>query len=335
MPCQYDAVIVLFTDQQRVQQQVVSPARPAGGAPGRGAGAMREPLCSDRRCPRPDAGPAAPAGPDGAFTVAANALCPRSIAGRRGGPDRRDARTIRRSAPRRSPSTHHCTLRHTPPAQSLPTLRDNGTARRRRGHAAAAPAGRRLRPQEPQGGQRCARIVPRAELGQALLPRGLLRLVCEHGAPQRLLPLERDARAAEGCAPRAQRLPHIHRPLPSTPHPPHPPRPPLRAAVFSCAKRDAAQEAANAVDDDPCSGKGQGDCQRPACVWCKSSAVPSACYTPVRAGPGAPCAARLQQRPRRALAPGPTRTSPSAPRRTKPSACPPPCSTAARPLPTS
>lgn len=54
------------------------------------------------------------------------------------------------------------------------------------------------------------------------------------------------------------------------------------AAVFSCHKRD--EERKNFADtllNDACDGKGQADCQRPACVWCKSSAVPSACYTPV------------------------------------------------------
>jgi hypothetical protein len=54
------------------------------------------------------------------------------------------------------------------------------------------------------------------------------------------------------------------------------------AAVFSCHKRDEERKKfADTLLDTACDGKGQADCQRPACVWCKSSAVPSACYTPV------------------------------------------------------
>jgi hypothetical protein len=56
------------------------------------------------------------------------------------------------------------------------------------------------------------------------------------------------------------------------------------AAVFSCHKRDEERrQVTSSLLNDACEGKGEADCQRPTCVWCKSSAVPSACYTPVGA----------------------------------------------------
>lgn len=54
------------------------------------------------------------------------------------------------------------------------------------------------------------------------------------------------------------------------------------AGVFSCHKRDEQRkQVSHSLLNDACEDKSQADCQRPTCVWCKSSAVPSACYTPV------------------------------------------------------
>jgi hypothetical protein len=37
-----------------------------------------------------------------------------------------------------------------------------------------------------------------------------------------------------------------------------------------------------ALKDDPCAGKDESTCDNtPECVWCKSAAVPSSCYTKV------------------------------------------------------